>query len=325
MQSSLIIFAVTTWAASFANGWADCRPRNFMVQDASSIQRSLETQVAFVLSATEEEYNKSKQSGALSGAYGPIFGAASFGDAKEAARRVAEAIKFDYRASYASNYFSQNMSPAALASYGTCMERDKERPGLALWLQERQGDFITLKSYWVGADKTLAAASWDAEAIVEGGKIVSKPDAWIKARTEEIVIRRDGNVDVFLSIKVGGATKSFVIVKDPPNIAWRSKPIISETILLARSYSRSPGCVPGISYDCIYTSEPGGIFEAGSAAITERTTTDLKRYSSRITVNSPSKICMEITQSTGACEVVQSASGRLSAMELFPTAQHTLE
>jgi hypothetical protein len=319
MKSSSFSIAITIWAASFANSWADCNPRDFMVQDTSSIQQSLETQIAFVLTATEEEYNKSKQSGALSGAYGPISGAASFGDAKEAARRVAEAIKFDYRTSYASNYFSQKMSPAALASYGTCMERDKERPGLALWLQERQGDFITLKSYWVGADTTVAAASWDSEAIVDGGMVVSKPDAWIKARTEEIVIRRNGNVDVFLSIKVGGATKSFVIVKDPPNIAWRSKPIISEAVLKAASHGPNPGCSAGAAEQCIYASELGGALDATSAAITERTTTDPSRYSSRITVNSPSKICMEITQSTGACEVVQSASGRVSAMERYPT------
>ncbi|NEI26816.1 hypothetical protein [Rhizobium ruizarguesonis] len=321
MHRSQIPISMIIWVASFANSSAECNPRDFMIQDTSSIQQSLETQVAFVLTATEEEYNTSKQSGALSGAYGPISGAASFSDAKEAARRVAEAIKFDYRTSYASSYFSQKMSPAALASYGICMERDKERPGLALWLQDRQGDFLTLKSYWVGADTNLAAASWDSEPIVDGGRVVSKPDAWIKARTEEIVIRRDGNVDVFLSIKVGGASKSYVVVKDPPNVTWRTKPVISQTALRAASHGPNPGCSAGAAEQCIHASEPGGVLEAGSAAITERTTTDPTRYSSRITVNSPGKICMEITQSTGACEVVQSASGRVSAMERYPTVE----
>src|SRR4051794_1076148 len=89
---------------------ADCNPRDFMVQDVTSIQQSGSTELAFVLTATQSEYDNAKKNFAGSGTYGLYSGALSYGEAQEKARQIAQSTKFDFKSSYASNYLSQSIS-----------------------------------------------------------------------------------------------------------------------------------------------------------------------------------------------------------------------
>jgi hypothetical protein len=94
---SFLVAIVSLGATSFA-ARADCNPRDFMVRDVKSIQQSGETELAFVLTSTEEEFNNAKKGGSASGAYGLISGSANYQEAQDKARRIAQAVKFDTEA-----------------------------------------------------------------------------------------------------------------------------------------------------------------------------------------------------------------------------------
>jgi hypothetical protein len=314
----------TLWASVFLatssiSANAECDPRTFLVQDIASIQRSGETELAFVLTSTEEEFDNAKRNASASGGYGLITGSANWSEAKEKARRIAESTKFDYRNSYAESYFSQTISPAAMNAYVTCLNAMRETPGLSLWLTERQGDFLTFKAFWVGRDTSLPNASYDEDPVIAGGTIVVKPNAWRKAVDENIVVKANGNDDILLSLKVGGEGASLVIVKEPPPVVWAREPVISDTKMSVVSTYSNP-CYSGQQKTCIFTKHPGGTFVGGSAAITDRTTSDPSKYGEKFDYVNSTQVCGTITQSTNACELRQSAKGTLMALETYPVA-----
>ena len=316
LVSKSVLVVVVALAATSVKAATDCDPRVFMVQDVQAIQESGETELAFVLTATEQEFDKAK-SGAGASLYGLL--SLNYQEAQEKARAIAQATKFDYKSSYAASYFSQTLSPTALQAYVQCLNHDNGSPGLRLWLNSRQGDFFTFEAFWVGADTKLPSAKYDAPPLVDGGTVVSKPDVWLKAKTEEIVVKRNGNDDLFLNLKVGGEVKSDVIVKDPPAVVWKTTPVTSGNLIKTASHGPNPGCSAGQVTDCIYPTHPGGSFVPKSAAMTERSSSDPSKYS-EVFKDTPAQICVTMTESTGACENSQSAQGRLTAIEKYPEA-----
>lgn len=314
------IVSTSTLLALFASTEAEasCSPRDFLVQDVRSMQQSAETELAFVLTSTQEEFENAKKSGAASGGYGLLTGSGSFAQTKERARRIAEAVKFDYSHSYAASYFSQTVSQGALEAYRQCLLNDKESPGLRLWLVQRDGDYFTFNTFWVGSDTKVAVGEYDKEPLVDGAEIVSKPDAFIKGTTEEIVVKRAANNDFFLRLSVDGQTKSVVVVKDPPPVVWRTKAVTSDQQMTAQSFGPNPGCSSGAASSCIQPTEPGGLFMAGSGGLTDKSTTNDGGFSFKFNQDSPDQICIEITQATGACHVVQTGKARVTAIEKYP-------
>src|SRR6266478_2328872 len=117
---------------------ADCDPRDFLVKDVVSLQQSGDTELAFVLTSTQSEYDNVKKNIGSSGAFGLFSAATNWGEAKERARQISNSTKFDYRSAFASDSWSQSLSGRALDSYVQCIEKDKERPGLAMWLHKRE-------------------------------------------------------------------------------------------------------------------------------------------------------------------------------------------
>lgn len=306
-------------AANCTQANADCNVKDYLVQDVTSIQQSGATEIAFVLTATQAEFENAKKNAAGSGSYGLISGALSYGEAQEKARQIAQSTKFDYKSSYASNYLNQSVSGKAQDSYIQCLEKDKERPGLALWLQSRDGDYFTFRAFWVGSDTNVPAAKYDAEPIVDGGTIIGKPDAWLKAKTEEIVIKRTTNTDFYLNLKVGGQSRTKIIVKDPPAVVWVKQQVVSKKVMTAASHGPNPGCSAGSDSDTINPLHAGGTFVANTRT-TNHSTSDPTRYSEIFSVDRPDQVSATITQNTGACEVTQSARGQLQAIETFPQA-----
>ncbi|MGO7673861.1 hypothetical protein ACC817_28670 [Rhizobium ruizarguesonis] len=294
---------------------ANCNIRDFLIRDWVNSSQSSETELSFVLTSTREEFDKAKQSGALSGAYGLISGSGSWEDAKERAQRIAEATSFDFRSSYASSYFSQTVWPGAVEAYKSCLNSDQNSAGLTLWLSQREGDYYTFQAFWVGTNLETPAATL-SDAIVDGGRIVAKPDSWIKGKIEDVVVKRDGNNDLFLSLTVGDQKKSFVVVKDPPAVVWKERLIVSpKVITVITSYSNP--CTAGTDNDAIYALAPGGFFVQGTEDFAE-STSDRGTYSEDLKYG-PRKITVKVTQSTGACEHRQTAGGQLKAIERYPT------
>ncbi|MDA9399709.1 MULTISPECIES: hypothetical protein [Bradyrhizobium] len=310
--SAVALFAFTNYAE------AQCDPRAFLVQEMKDIRATGETELAFVLTASQEEFDQAKKSGALSGSYGLISGSGSYAEAKEKAVRIAQATKFDYRSSYATSYFSQTYSARAIAAYESCLNH--KSAGLPIWLRSREGDFLTFEAFWVGRNLDDANANYDAPPLVKGGTLVSKPEKWTQGKTEQIVIERTGNGDVFLQLKVGGETNSKVIVRDPPQVVWDTQPVTSDTVMKTCSHGPNPGCSAGQVGDCIHPKHPGGYFVQKTRSVTQFSSSDPGRYSEQYDQDTPAKVCVKITQSTGACEVTQCAQGRLTANETFPRA-----
>jgi hypothetical protein len=296
---------------------ADCNPHDFA--EIEELQRSPETELAFVLTASEQEYNSLiTRGGHSTGTYGLITETKNYREAQDRARTIALATGFDYRTSYATSYFAQHLTSKA---YLACLEKDRETPGLRVWLSHREGDFLTFGALWVGSDSKVHTATYDSVPVVDGGTIVSKPDQWMRGKVEEIVVKRSpDNKDIFFNLKVGGETQSTVVVRDPPRTIWNKSPVISQTLMRTTSHGSNPGCYAGEVTDCIFPTKPGSSFVSGSRAITERTSTDLGSYKEDFFVDTPSKVCVRMTQSTGACEVVNIASGRLMAIERYPVA-----
>jgi hypothetical protein len=309
--------AMVALVATSAGARADCNPRDFLVQDVAAIQQSGETELAFVLTATETEFNAAKQNAGES-LYGLLK--LSYGEAQEKARQIAQGTKFDYKSSYTTSFFSQTLSPKAVAAYVDCLQRDKETPGIRLWLEARQGDYFTFGAFWVGSDTSVLAANYDAKPKVDGGEVVSMPDTWSRGKTEEIVVKRTGNNDMFINLRVGGQSRSQVIVKDPPVVTWNTTQVTSPRLMRASSSGPNPGCSAGTATDCITPIKPGGSFVPGSAAVTERTSNGPAAYREEFYINTPGQICVRMTQSTGACEISFTATGRLSAVERYPQA-----
>ncbi|MBY5439328.1 hypothetical protein [Rhizobium leguminosarum] len=300
--------------------FADCDPRFYLLQDITKSSYSAEMELAFVLTSTEEEFNKVKQSGGMAGGYGLITGSANYDEAREKARKVATATKFDQRESYAGTYFKQNLSSAAVDALKTCLNNDKQSPGLRVWLDRREGDFLFFGAFWVGTDTAQGVGEYDNEPTIAGGTIASKPSAWVKAQNEQILVQREPNKDLLLSLSVGGKSQGIVVVKDPPVARWDESPVVSARLMAATSFGPNPGCKAGIAEDCIYPTKPGGMLEVGSQFIVDHTSTDEVRFSKTFTDLTPERMCVKITQSTGGCEWQEVGKGRLSAREKFPTA-----
>ncbi|KQW82037.1 hypothetical protein [Ensifer sp. Root127] len=319
-------FANISWLAAVSLGGlitqvrAECDPRAFVVADVAAIALSDEAELAFVLTASETEYYSFKNSVSARSGLRLISDSANLKEAQDKARKIAEAINFDYKSNYASSLLAQQLSAKAVNAYRECLNHERENPGLRLWIENRAGDYFILGSFWVGADRSQGIAHYDAEPVVIGGTIISKPDDWVKGLTQEVVVQRDLNTDLMIKIRVGGQIGTMLIVKDPPAVTWETKPVKSPRITkVATRHGVGAGCFAGETADCIYPSQPGGYFVVGSAVVTERSSTDALRYAERFR-ETPDQVCVQMTQSTGACEHRQFAQGRLMALEKFPRA-----
>jgi hypothetical protein len=161
---------------------------------------------------------------------------------------------------------------------------------------------------------------YDTAPIVDGGRIVSKPDVWRKGVVEQIVVKLDGNNDLYLNIKVDNQVSTQIIVKNPPDVVWKREPVKSKTLMRTGSHGPNPGCSGGEAADCIFPLHPGGALIPESATLTDRISSDPGHYGEIYYLKSPNQICVRMVQSTGACENSQIAEGRLTALEEFPLA-----
>lgn len=310
-----------SWIAALLVVWgsqsnAQCDPRTFVVQNTVAYQISAETELSFVLTATKEEFDRAKAGGAMSGTYGLISGSADYAQSRERAQRIAQSIRFDTSSSYALNYFAQTTSDIWANAYIACLGDNS--PGLNIWLDKKQGDFLTFNAIWVGNDTALGSATLDAEPVVFGGQLIDVPMTWTKGEVQTVVVRRDGNQDVYLGLDVGGKPGSAVVVRDPPRWEWVNQVVVADRLMSATSSYSNP-CTAGEDTSCIYPMH-GGLFRTETAVISDLSSSDRSNYSQVFEQLSPHQICVRITQSTGACQFRQTASGRLSALEEVPVA-----
>jgi hypothetical protein len=307
---------------SFSPASSECDPIDFMVQDVQHITVSDEVEIAFLMTATKEQFDSARKSMGAGGAFGRISGNANYGEAKQRAVKEAKATKFDYSRSYYINFLSRQLSPRAAQMYSDCLEKDKERPGLRLWFSKQEGEFFFLKAFWVGGVEVDGIGRYDDEPVLEQLTLVRKPGVWPKGKTQEILVKKARDVDALISLSVGGQTKSLVLPKEPPRIVMQSRAITSGKTMKAASTRRSKTvCPSGTDSDCIIPQNPNGSLVPGSGGVTDLQSLDARMASYKVTTDTPERICITFTVATGACEFRNEGSARLVATERFPVSQ----
>jgi hypothetical protein len=274
---------------------ADCNIKDFIVQNVVSLQQSGSTQLAFVLTATESQYDAAKKNiDTGADVFGLFSGNLSYGEAQQKAQQIATATKFNHESSYAESYLSQTVSGKALDAYIQCLTNDKESPGLRLWLQKNDGKYYTIRGFWIGANTDTPDAKYDATPLIDGGTLIGQPDDWKKAKTEEFVVKSDSKDGFYLNMKVGGESKTLVVVPNPPDVTWLKQLVVSSKKLSAASTWSNP-CSAGQDSDTIYPLHPGGYFVANTRTVNHSTNNPAK-YNENFTVDRPDEVSVTITQ-----------------------------
>jgi hypothetical protein len=233
------IVAFLTSSAAFLLGshvaHAECEPSQFMVQDVQHVVFSDQLRIAFILTASKEEYDKANKDVAGAFDYGGKTGKLTYDQAQENARKEAQASNFQLDHDQYINLLSQKQSPVAAQMYSDCLEHEPTIPGLRIWFSKKTGNYVTLKSMWVGGNETQGVGHLEKK-VVDNARVAEMPDQWPKASVEEIVlVKNNPEPDAFLSLKVGGQKKSFIVVGEPKSIPMTGTIVTADHPLVVKS------------------------------------------------------------------------------------------
>jgi hypothetical protein len=239
--------------------------------------------------------------------------------AKKSALRLAQTTKFEYSSNYSLNYLTQTLSGKARDMYIECLEKDKERPGLAIWLDRREGDYFFLNAFWVG-DEGQAYGEYDPDYPVSDSiNIVAKPKNWPKGSVKEIVFKKNPNSDGFFSLSVSGKAKSYIAVHDPIPVKITNHEVLGPT-LRAQTAHTGGQCEGGGAIGCVTPQKPGGFLVPGSGHLNNFSAALINAAGFSATFDTPDQICIRLYASTGDCRRGNVATGTVAAIESYPEA-----
>jgi hypothetical protein len=207
--------------------------------------------------------------------------------------------------------------------YADCLSKDKEKEGIAIWLEKREGDFYFLNAFWVGRNPDQLIGEYDGDndkkPTIVDGVLGSWPKQWNKGVTEQIIFRKKPEDDALLVLSVGGKTKGFVAVHDPQVIETKTYIVSADKPISASSNNINSTQCPGTFTDgCVAPKKPGGYLRRGSGNLDGYHSSDPSTGNWKVMLDTPESICIRLTQSTGACETRHTASGTVTAVEQYP-------
>jgi hypothetical protein len=167
--------------ATLAEAKDECNPLDFV--DALDVQQSPETELAFVLTANQAQYDRVQSSAGSRGNYGLISTSTSFQQAQDRARLIAQATRFNYQNYYANNYLAQHTTNL---EYMKCLQQDVTTPGLRVWLNHREGDYLFFSAVWVGLGPLATTAELDSPPFIDGGTILSSQRCGLKEQLKKL-------------------------------------------------------------------------------------------------------------------------------------------
>jgi hypothetical protein len=300
---------------------AQCFPQDFMIKDLEQTVINEQLSIAFLQTASRQQYEEGDRSGSTWGSYlGSTAGGVKYDDAKKLAQRAAESTKFSYDHSFYLNYLSMHLSPISAKMYSDCLERDKQTPGFRMWIARREGNYFTLKAFWVGGDEKTAVGKLDKPPTKDNVTVVDLPIEWVRAKTQEIVLSKAPDVDGYFSLSVGGQPPtSLVLLHDTPPIRMASHEVLGNQIRADTRHDSSRSCGPGSAQGCVTPSKKGGFLVPGTGQLTQF---KVRNPSGGVDItvyeNSSERICIRLTVNTGACEAGNSGEGYVSAVERYP-------
>ncbi|MBN8990763.1 MAG: hypothetical protein J0H42_21165 [Rhizobiales bacterium] len=301
---------------------AQCDPVQFLVSDIQNVAISDEFKTAFLHVATKDQYLKATEGGKTSMAYGAISGSLEYDKAKTSASKEAELRQYKFDRSFYMRYVTQQLSPVGADAYTKCLEQDRNSPGLRLWFSNRDGDFYTIKGFWVGQDTGKGSGELEGTPVTKGFEVIQLPKTWVKGQTLEILLQKPSDVDGVISIKVDGQQRSFVAVRDLPPIQMATNRVDSPKLVSIASGGthdgKSPSVLPRKETSCVYPSKPDRLLLVGSGSIVDGTEAAAPgTVTKALTTDSPHEICYTFTSMTGDKKVRNSISGRASALERY--------
>jgi hypothetical protein len=309
---------------------ADCNITDFIVLQPTTIHWTDDLKLSFLLTANKEQYDSVRKSWGASGSYGLYSGSLDYNDARDAALKESQTRKFDYSDKQLLDYSAQRLSGELLDKYSECLEKDKQTPGLRMWVAERQSNvFYTIKAFWVGNEGQ--GRGKQKSLVVDGASLVQKPDSsWPSAIVEDIYVKKPSPAqDAFVSLNVEGKTKTLFLPGERPDPETdvvfykpddpRAQPKIG--ISSGGSDKQDEWCQYRTSSGCVYPdNKPGAYLEAGSGHLVDEQRIAADRVGWKVTVDTPRQICIQVWASTGDCRVSVSITGRPAANERYYTA-----
>lgn len=300
----------------------ECNPVDFLLKDTDYGTWSESVKLAFLNSATEEQYKKVQDQWKTGGSYGPISGYFDYGSAREMASRHASLTHIDYSHDDYGLYLQQKLSPLGASAYSECLTSSKSSPGLRLWLVKREGDFYTLRTFWVG-DSNQAKGSLDQPPQFSDLEIKSMPKEWPKGEVRDILVKKSPDADAFLSLTVSGHTKHLVLLKNLRTVPYARTTIYGNLVTATSGGNgKSPNCGGHCAQtlqSCV-TPQHGGYLVPDSVAAAEVETVGSVARAD-VTMRTLDRACVDFVSTTTAKEVYVVSGGRVSVAEVYPVVQ----
>jgi hypothetical protein len=319
----MVLLAVF-WSCVYAipnEAIAQCEPTTFMARNIQSVQISDFVELVFVLTASQADFDLAKNGLGPSSQLGLIAGSLNFDEARSKATRISTAVKLDNSPTDNSNIIAQQLSGAALQDYVHCLTVDHSKQGLTLWLDKREGEFLTLGAYWLSSNNDYAG-KYDAPPIVRNGELIQPPANWKSGIIEKLLVDvKNPQEKTLVSISINGSSARLVTVGKLPILSMATKEVVGP-VLAARSFRASSTVCGGGSADgCVIPTEPGGYLVRNSGRLTDFTAAIASSAGSSLPVDTPDRVCVRLTVSTGACEASNSGQGKVTVLERYPKLQ----
>jgi hypothetical protein len=317
----LTTVALVGWSVALEPANAQCSPTALMAKDVQTIQVSIPIEIAFVLAATKDEFDQAKKGLGGTGQSGIILTSADFNEARASAQKVASAIKFERDRSDYQTFLTQQLIGDAHRTHVRCLTIDNKPPsGLLVWFDQRASDIYILNGMWFGGVQG-SVANTEGAPYVSDGKLEKKPEKWTNGKVEQLIWKKPPNTTALLNMSVGGQTTTFRVVGDAPFVRWGIKEVRGPKLSASSYHVSGTVCGGGSAEGCVIPQNPGGSLIRGTGRMTDFSASETSRAGFAVSSETPDRICVKLTVSTGACEARNNGQGVVTAVEQYPDVQ----
>lgn len=307
-----------TLFGTFHSANAQCEPTTLMAKDVQTIQVSVPVEIAFVLAASSNDFELARRNMGGTGQSGVILRTADFNEARSSAQKVASAIKFERDRSDYISFLAQQLAGETLRNYVKCLTVDnKPTSGLLIWFNQRANDIYLLNAIWFGGSD----AKTDGEPYVSDGKLERTPEKWASGKIEQLIWKKPPNATALLVLSVGGLSTTFRLVGEPPSVRWGTQEVRGAKLSASSYHVSGTVCGGGSAEGCVIPQKPGGSLVRGTGRLTDYKASETSRAGFAISLDTPDRVCIKLTVSTGACEARNNGEGVVTAVEQYPDVQ----
>jgi hypothetical protein len=290
-----------------------CSPSQFMAGEPDSILASDYTKIAFVRTATREQYDLARTALQDKLNFGPIAGPVDYDQARAVAEAEAQALKFDFEAEYYDSYLAQRIVGNVKALYVECRRAQTVEPGLNLWLDRREGEYYFLHGIYVGTDGKARGQLSREELSEDDVTIIKIPAEWRPRAEREIVVKTGKSGGGMVSITIGQQSQTFVFISDPERVRMLS--LERQGPEMSVRSGGSVSCERHTNDQCLVPNHINGYFVPGTIKFegTQPAGTGFE-----VTKDTTSEVCVRVWALSATCQTEVRIDGRPSIVERYP-------